>query len=275
MLHDPKTPCTFAVWQYLNTRMTDPHTHDFHELFWVEDGEGIHAINDQLSPMPVGYLALVQDRDYHAFSVPKQGQSVQFINFTFPVELWKRIKKTHFPHAAAFFDLADFRQREYLLPLSSVIKLKMLCADLTIGHRDVLTAETFLLSVLTLLKNHSLQAKKPDGIPPWLTRAVNQIRIYPNFTGGTHAMARLAGCSPEHLARSARKYLGTTPHEIVNEARLCHAAAMLTSTNYSIVDIALECGCANLSHFYELFNARYEMTPSVYRSQHSVMVRKT
>ena len=270
LLFDPKSACSFAVWQYRNTHAGEPHTHDFHELFWVEDGEGIHTINGQRRSMTGGYLILVQNRDQHTFSVMKQGQSVQFINFNFPVKLWNRIKKIHFSHEPTFFELKDFRQREYMLPFSSVTKLKTLCSDLTTGHHDALTAETFLLSVLTLLKNQPMHTEKSEETPPWLTRTVKQTRIYPNFTGGTQAMARIAGCSPEHLARSTRKYLATTPHEIVNEARLSHAATMLASSNYSIIDIALECGCANLGYFYELFNARFQMTPSEYRAQYNV-----
>jgi AraC family cel operon transcriptional repressor len=273
LVFDVNGSCTFAVWQYRNTRVGDAHTHDFHELFWVEDGEGMHTINDQCRSMTPGYLILVQDRDYHTFSVPRQGQSVQFINFAFPVQLWKHIRTNHFSHETAFFDLKDFRLREYMLPLSTVIKLKTLYSYLATGHHDALTAETFLLSVLTLLKNHSRHAKKRELTPPWLTRTVKQIAIYPNFTGGTQAMARIAGCSPEHLARSTKKFLTTTPREIVNEARLCHAATMLASTNYSIINIALECGCANLGYFYKIFTARFQMTPSEYRELHNTTLR--
>ncbi len=269
LLFDVRLSCTFAVWQYRNARSGEELTHDFHELFWVEDGEGIHTINGLQRSMTAGYLILVQDRDFHTFSVPKQGQSVQFINFAFPVQLWKRIKKNHFSHETAFFDLKDFRLREYMLPLSSVTKLKTLCSDLATGNHDALTAETFLLSVLTLLKNQSKQTEKKEITPAWLTRTVKQIRIYPNFTGGTQAMARIAGYSSEHLARSTRKFLATTPREIVNEARLTHAATMLCSTNYSIINIALECGCANLGYFYKLFTARFQMTPSEYRDRHN------
>ncbi len=273
LLFDVSLSCTFAVWQYRNTRAGEVHSHDFHELFWVEDGEGIHTINGQDRSMTAGYLILVQDRDFHTFSVPKQGRSVQFINFAFPVKIWNRIKRNHFQHESVFFDLKDFRQREYALPLSSVTKLKTLCSDLATGHHDALTAETFLLSVLTLLKNQSKQMEKKEITPAWLTRTVKQTRIYPNFTGGTQAMARIAGCSSEHLARSTRKFLATTPREIVNEARLTHAATMLCSTNYSIINIALECGCANLGYFYKLFTARFQVTPSEYRDQYGSALR--
>lgn len=267
-----KVPCTFAVWQYRNARAGGPHTHDFHELFWVEGGQGVHTINGEPRTLSPGYLILVRDHDYHNFSVQKPGQTLQFINFAFPVKLWKRIKKAHFPDKKVFFDLLDFHEREYQLPPAAVMKLKVLCEDLTRGHLDALTAESFLLAVLTLLRNQTPGENSTNGVPGWLARTVERIRIYPNFTGGTQAMARIAGCSPEHLARSVRKYLHTSPHDLVNEARLSYSTVMLTSTGYSIVDIALECGFPNLGHYYDLFRSRFQMTPSEYRSRHSTKI---
>ena len=62
-----------------------------------------------------------------------------------------------------------------------------------------------------------------------------------------------------------RVRLVDTATALINELRLTRAAAELKMTDLPIVRIAAECGIANLSHFYRLFNARFGVTPRRYR----------
>jgi AraC family cel operon transcriptional repressor len=79
--------------------------------------------------------------------------------------------------------------------------------------------------------------------------------------------------APEHLARQVRQHLHKTPTDIVNEARLAHAASELQSSGRAITEIALECGVENLSHFYKLFREHFGCTPRQYRLRHCLIVR--
>ncbi|MBC8009733.1 MAG: helix-turn-helix transcriptional regulator, partial [Burkholderiales bacterium] len=103
----------------------------------------------------------------------------------------------------------------------------------------------------------------------WLSDACAAIQEPRHFVGGTPALARLAGRSPEHLAREMRRHLRRTPTDVVNAARLTHAAQQLATTSRPIIDIAGECGFEGLGHFYKLFHARYATSPLRYR-RHAV-----
>ncbi len=93
-----------------------------------------------------------------------------------------------------------------------------------------------------------------------------------HFQLGTNGLAELAGKSPEHVARAARRYLNTTPTAIVNEARMTYAAERLTSSSDDILDLCADCGFENLSHFYALFRQRWGVPPKRYRQQQQGIV---
>jgi AraC family cel operon transcriptional repressor len=44
-----------------------------------------------------------------------------------------------------------------------------------------------------------------------------------------------------------------------------HAARLLTGSNDSLAEIAIDCGIPNLSHFHKLFLSHHGQTPANYR----------
>jgi AraC family cel operon transcriptional repressor len=102
-------------------------------------------------------------------------------------------------------------------------------------------------------------------MPAWLALACREIQRFENFSQGTEAFTRLAGRSPAHVARAARRYLSRTPTDLVNAARIRWAAEQLAATDRSILDIALDCGLENLGHFYKRFHAARGTSPHQYR----------
>ena len=59
---------------------------------------------------------------------------------------------------------------------------------------------------------------------------------------------------------------GMTPHEYVVRCRLRRAMKLLAGSELSIVDIALEVGCACQSHFTTMFRQCTGTTPAAFRS---------
>ncbi|MDR1283153.1 MAG: helix-turn-helix transcriptional regulator [Opitutaceae bacterium] len=161
-----------------------------------------------------------------------------------------------------WFAEPDHRKREFALDAAQVERLRAIAHDLEAGVRDALSAEAFLLGVMALLVNaqHSRQA-----LPEWLAVACKRIQKPEHFRGGTAELARLAGRSPEHVAREMNRLLKKTPTDVVNEARMTYAAHELNTTSREIIDIAADCGLENLGHFYKIFRRRFGVTPHRYR----------
>lgn len=83
----------------------------------------------------------------------------------------------------------------------------------------------------------------------------------------TADVAAVAGLHPQSLSRYFRRNLGMTYQQYLIELRLSRSARELLETKRLVSDIAFSCGFNNLANFNRLFLARYETSPSSYRSK--------
>jgi AraC family cel operon transcriptional repressor len=264
--------CTFAQTEFVNTVPMETHDHDFHEFFWVEEGEGIHWLNGRPVPSWTGDLFLVRAPDFHTFSIPPSSRHWRIVNFAFFARIWTHVRQRYFGGVPVFFSAPSLAARRYKLDPDQLAAIRQAAAPLRSGLRDRLQTETFLLSVLALLSADRFHVEARTA-PDWIREACTAIGVNRNFAGGMPALARLAGRSPEHIAREFRRHLGRTPTDVINQARMSFAADRLASSDEEIVDIAFDCGLENLGHFYRLFRTRYGCTPRAYRLQQRTVVQ--
>jgi AraC family transcriptional regulator len=81
------------------------------------------------------------------------------------------------------------------------------------------------------------------------------------------ALANQTGLSAFHLHRLFSAAAGETPKQFTLRLRLGRAAALLLTTEDSVLDIALSCGFQSHEAFCRAFRKRFEMTPSAYRER--------
>ncbi len=79
-----------------------------------------------------------------------------------------------------------------------------------------------------------------------------------------HLASRLY-LSATYLSKYIKQQLGVNFVELLNRTRLTRAADLLSHTDESIAQIALDVGFSNLSSFNRNFKEKYGMTPSAYR----------
>jgi AraC family transcriptional regulator len=79
-------------------------------------------------------------------------------------------------------------------------------------------------------------------------------------------LAGEVGRHPVHVARTFREVFGCTIGAYARRARAEKAAALLRSTRRPLIDLALECGYGNASHFSRSFKAVFGVAPSAYRA---------
>jgi len=262
------TFCTYAQWDYTNELPSESHWHwhDFHELFWVEEGEGTHWINGQSFPLRTGDLMLIRASDRHTFSAAQKNRRMRIVNFAFFAHMWAHIRKRYFKSASVFFSEPSVELRTYFLDSRQLDAIRQAAASLRSGQRDQLRAETFLLNVLDILQGNR-HKHGTKSVPTWLRETCYAIGKKQDFSGGVPMLAKLAKRSQGHLAREFRRYLGRTPTDVLNDARMAYAAEKLVTSDDTILSITLDCGLENLSHFYRLFHARFGCAPRAYRMQ--------
>ncbi len=73
------------------------------------------------------------------------------------------------------------------------------------------------------------------------------------------------GMSYYHLCRFFKLSIGMTPHKYLVQKRVERAKQLLAVPSYSILDITVECGFANPSHFAKCFSQQLGVSPKQYR----------
>ena len=82
----------------------------------------------------------------------------------------------------------------------------------------------------------------------------------------TAALAANAGVSVRHLTRLFREQLGEPPGRLVRRVRIELAARMVASTVLPLPQIARACGFSSAETLRQAFVARYDVTPSQFRT---------
>ncbi len=78
-------------------------------------------------------------------------------------------------------------------------------------------------------------------------------------------IAEIADLSQFHFARSFRKSTGQTPQQFVTGQRIERAKQLLAKNELPIVEISLQTGFKNQSHFTTLFRKYTKFTPKMWR----------
>ena len=115
------------------------------------------------------------------------------------------------------------------------------------------------------VEENDIQAPNLQNAPDWFRRFYDSLTTREVFSMKTGDIIASTGKSREHICRAFKQYTGTTLNVYLNEQRIEHACAMLTTTYNNIIDIALESGFENLSTFYHLFKKVKGITPAKYR----------
>ncbi len=79
-------------------------------------------------------------------------------------------------------------------------------------------------------------------------------------------LARAAGLSRAHFSREFRRAFGDSPHAYLLTRRLERAAALLRSTDRSVVEICFAVGLRGVGSFTTSFTRMHGVTPTAYRA---------
>lgn len=244
------------------------HTHNYYELFLVEHGSTAHRINGRLETLPRGALVFVRPEDTHAFQA-SEDEGCRIVNIMFwPSTADHLFQRYGTEWGNKFFWKDGLRPDTYILSGPRLERAINSAAELQTSRRTLARIEQFLLYFMTRVIDYSIAM--PQDTPHWLVTACQAARSPDVFRQGAAGFVEAAGRGHEHVCRITKKHLGVSPTVYVNRIRMEHAAMHLGSSDMPIMDVAMECGIENLSHFYKLFRESYGNTPSQYRKNHRV-----
>lgn len=80
-------------------------------------------------------------------------------------------------------------------------------------------------------------------------------------------VAEAVGLSPSYFSRQFREAVGVHPHQWLLRQRVEKAKALMTTSSFTLSQIALAAGFADQSHFTRVFSRLEGMTPNAWRRQ--------
>lgn len=80
-------------------------------------------------------------------------------------------------------------------------------------------------------------------------------------------LAELTFCTPSHIARLFKKYMGMTIISYVHKVRIEKSVRLMEEKKLAIKEAAEAVGYQNLNHFYKYFHIHMGVTPAVYMKQ--------
>jgi AraC family transcriptional regulator len=123
-----------------------------------------------------------------------------------------------------------------------------------------------------LLNRYTARCYKPvayqGGIPGYrLKRVVDHIGDNLAENISLSQLAAVAGMSPHYFAELFRKSTGYAPHRYVLLRRIERAKQSLCDTGRSVIEVGLDVGFQNPSHFARMFRKFVGASPSLFRSE--------
>ena len=182
------------------------HTHDYAEIFWIEEGEGFHLINGEKVKISPGYLCMVRPDDEHTFMAKSAKQGLTITNLAFYQNTLAYLRSRYFPDTNLYF------WSESHLPFSfrmSEDDLKLLSnkADQVINQTKTnIHLDRFLLFIFEIIEP-SHEDMNLD-MPYWMQSALENYNSPFVFKQGVAGFLSLANKSLDHCNRILKKYTG-------------------------------------------------------------------
>lgn len=271
---------SIRVLHYTCSAFQGNHTWHFHpqyEIALILKGSGKRFIGDHIGTFYPGELVLVGPSIPHCW-ISDDGQTENemlvlqfdplFLGETFyGIPEAQPIKNLlTASDQALLFGRGSLGQAERWLEniqsnsgLARIAHLLLLCDALTQCDRQQLTSANY---------NVEQTSKGADR----LTTAINYVKNHFHEEIKQPDVAKLVNMAPQSFSRFFRGQTGRTFVSFVNEMRITEACHLLATTDKDILDIALNCGYANISHFNRKFLENKQLTPSRYRENHRLKV---
>jgi AraC family cel operon transcriptional repressor len=237
------------------------HGHDFPEFFWVVCGEGMHLVNGCSIPMKTGDLFFMRAGDRHSVSTDSEA-TCELINIAFPAEVLDCLNE-RYNDISEIWDPVPEMPRAYFLTELQRQWLEAAASNLLSYRGSRIELDRLIINLVCEIRRTENDIFQ--HCPEWLAKACRSLNHPKYFSAGSKVIAKAAGRTPEHTARTLLKYTGLTPSEILNRFRMDYAAAQLCTTDKNITEIAGECGFSSLSYFFQRFRERFQVSPRRYR----------
>ena len=235
-----------------------PHTHSCTEVFYCVSGRGQFNVEGKLLDVMPDDMVIVNPRVQHT-ELSYQAHPLEYIVLGIEgIEILFDQKD----HGYTMLKCSDMR--EDLLSLTKILLqeidaqsdgFEMICPDLT---------EVLLVKIVRLT-SVSLRVTPPPSKSKECAAAKRYIDENYNEAISLDKLADIAHVNKYYLSHSFKKEYGSSPIDYMLKRRITEAKALLSSTDYSLIQIAEQLGFGSPAYFSKCFRKVEGISPSGYR----------
>ncbi|ASG16637.1 helix-turn-helix domain-containing protein [Salmonella enterica subsp. enterica] len=236
------------------------HCHEFDELVIVEEGHGLHVINDNPLYIQQGDVFYVQAGDHHFYD---ELGTLKLINILInPHESFHYLQKVEpllhtfcAREAACYGWLSPDTRMQCRLLIEKIFSLRL--AD---DAKCALREASFFQLVTTIL--HAQTEAEYNNTRYKLHKLLTYLQENCFQEHDWHSLATQFHLTTRTTFRHIKEATGLTPDSYLKRLRLVSARVKLRETEISITEIAYMCGFSNSNHFTTLYKKVFGITPS-------------
>lgn len=249
-----------------------PHVHDCFELGYCYEGSGIFLVENKILPFQAGNASVVNQHELHVMKGQKDSPAKwAFINLRPAKMLAEYVcEEEHFLNTENlcgpdFCNIIDHTQQADICETIRVIIDEI--NSKRDGYRSMVRALVWSLLVKLHrnlpedISQETLSRKKLARIKP----ALGYILANYEKALSVEFLASRCNTSIANFRKIFHKAVGMSPQDYIKKLRMKAASVMLTTTNKSINEIAIESGYPTLSNFNRHFKLTFNKSPREYR----------
>lgn len=271
----------FTTFPSAELRSERRHAHDFYEIGYVEDGEGLHYDGKEFETVKGGSFVLISPDTEHCFS-SRESNSVPWLmvyDCLFTTDFFKEavreylnieecknsalygILKKKEPFCLLLSDNADKEIKYYI----DAIKRKR---DISLGNINIIVKNllvNMLIEIGNIYDSQLSLAKSTQKTTLGIEHLIRYINVNIDIDLSLELLAAQIHMSPAYLSRYFKKKTGKSISEYIMELRIKKAQDLLLSTTHSITDVCFLCGYSSIANFRKYFKKYVGMSPREYR----------
>lgn len=241
--------------------MTKAHYHNYYELYFLEEGQCCHMLQDRIYTLGPGDLILFSPYVMHRSFQDSNALSKRLLLYFQADQVDSPELLTALDRGNGVYSLQPGLRR----PVQYILK-ELLSKDGGVSDFEKSYCHTLLNTLLfMIILQAAKQEPKPLETPSRISQIVRYIHSHYDEDIRLELLARTFYISPYYLCREFKRYTNSTLVQYLNITRIMNAQKKFLETDKNITEISRETGFTNITHFNRVFKNITGMTPSGYR----------
>ncbi len=249
-----------------NVKYVGLHWHDRIELILVLKGKVRVFVGREEYFLQENDLLLINRNEVHGVD---SGEENKLLLLQIPIFIIKKFYKNIENEMFNCQSINDKNQESFNVIRSIMAQLMLTLQSKEEGY-DIKVQSLTLDLVYNLISKYKVVNKSHSKVNSnknmeRLTRITTYIQQNYMYPLTLSELAEMEQLTVPYLSRYFQQHIGQSFIKYLNDIRLEHAVRYLLETDWSIIQIAMECGFSNLNTFHKIFKKTFHTTPYQYQ----------